>query len=161
MISPFILSVAKCNAVFHYSLVCFAGVGSDIIPFLYTRRMGLPSQVLAPYIVYSLDSPFTVCCVVVLERGGCSLPRNGGMGGGGGGDLRLSSSSCSSLSQPGRWLTMGNALTINMDASAKHLKPYGTFLLCVGLLSSVSYHDSNHHCEEFRLTHKRSPRLVI
>lgn len=52
MISPFILSVAKCNAVFHYSPVCFAGLGSDIMPLLLhagtnTRGMGSPFQVHA------------------------------------------------------------------------------------------------------------------
>lgn len=35
MISPFILPVAKCNVVFHYSPPYFAGFISDIMPPLF------------------------------------------------------------------------------------------------------------------------------
>lgn len=113
MISPFILSVAKCNAVFHYSPVCFAGLGSDIMPLLShagtnTRRMGLPFQVRTPYIVYLLDLPLTARCAVVFseDRALSGMARWEMCGPNA---LCLSSSSCTSVSQPARWLMMANA----------------------------------------------------
>lgn len=123
MISPFILSVAKCNAVFHYSPVCFAGLGSDIMPLLLhagtnTRRMGLPFQVHTLYIVYLLDLPF---CAVVFSEGRV-LSGTAGWGMCGPNAVCLSSSSCSSVSQPARWLMMANALSTSIWMSPESIQ---------------------------------------
>lgn len=128
----FILSVAKCNVVFHYSPLYFAGFISDImLPLcLLTVTRGEGDGPFRcryhMYIVYSLDSEFTLCCLCFccgssavkglsvlsgIERwviSGTNSPC-----------LCQSSLCCSSVSRPGRRLMMVNAFTMNMNASTK------------------------------------------
>lgn len=145
MISPFILSVAKCNAVFHYSPVCFARLGSDIMPLLLhagtnTRRMELPFQVHTPYIVYLLDLPFTARCAVVFSEGRV-LSGTAGWEMCGPNALCLSSSSSSSVSQPARWLMMANTLTTSIWMSPQSIQnhmEHSTFVsgsFCLSLIT--------------------------
>lgn len=77
MISPFILSVAKCSVVFHYSPPYFAGFISDIIPPFSacsrsnTRRMGWSLQVQIPY-VHCLLAWFPIY-IVLFVFSACSF----------------------------------------------------------------------------------------
>lgn len=119
MISPFILSVAQCNAVFHYSPVCFAVLGSDIMPLLLhagtnTRRRGLPFQVHTLYIVCLLDFPSFLVRVVLSGTAVWEMC--------GPNALCLSSSCCISVSQPARWQMMANALTSSIWISPQSVQ---------------------------------------
>lgn len=145
MISPFILSAAKCNVVFHYSPPYLAGFVSDIMPplCLLTVTQGEWDGPFRcryhMYIVYSLDSQFTLCCLCFLRvfffgtvKGVSVLSGTEGWVMRGTNALCHCQSSlcCSSVSRPGRRLMMVNAFTMNMNASTKCIrKPYGRFHL--------------------------------
>lgn len=126
MISPFILSVAKCSVVFHYSQLYFAGFISDIMPPLCLLTAtnaewdGTFRCTYHIYIVYLLDSCFTSCCFSspCLIFSWCKewmlseIERQ-----------KISSSSPHAvlLCRPERCLMKVNVFTRNMYASAKCL----------------------------------------
>lgn len=158
MVSPFILSVAKCSVVFHYSAPYFAGFISDIMPPLCLLAVA-QGEWDGPfrcrhhmYIVYSLDSRFTLFCLC-FRRGS---PRGEGvsvLSGNEGWVMRgtkaprlwQSSLCCTSVSRPGRWLMMVNAFTMNMNACTKCIWNHmadstcdlGSFCLSVAMESLI------------------------